>query len=92
MDQLPWSATLPISPQLRSQWQKYIDQGDIINLVNLFPTIWSCLKLSTNWIVEKQPASKTKATKDIRSHFATVVKLVNNITPPQCWDEKLFDI
>ena len=58
--ELPWSATLPISPPLRSQWQKLLDSGDVIGAINLFPTIWHSLKASTIWILNKQLPAKTK--------------------------------
>ena len=58
--ELPWSATLPISPALRSQWQSLLDKNDVIGAVNLFPTIWNSLRVSCSWIVNNQLPKKNK--------------------------------
>ena len=96
--ELPWSATLPISPPLRSNWQKLLDNGDIIEAINLFPTIWHSIKASTNWILNKQLPAKTRgdqilignfvtnyylAMTEAKSQFLTIIQMVNELVPSQ---------
>ena len=67
--ELPWSATLPISPALRSQWQSLLDKNDVIGAVNLFPTIWNSLRVSCSWIVNNQLPKKNKGSIKYDSYY-----------------------
>jgi len=81
--ELPWSATLPISPALRSQWQSLLDKNDVIGAVNLFPTIWNSLRVSCSWIVNNQLPKKNKALTEVRAQFQDIVDMVNRLQPAQ---------
>ena len=87
--ELPWSATLPISPALRSQWQSLLDKNDVIGAVNLFPTIWNSLRVSCSWIVNNQLPKKNKGLIKYEAYYMTHQKFsVDRSSSPvsrHCW-------